>query len=180
MKKRIANAILFSISIIFIMIYIIQVNNCYIRDIKWKDILGTTVEMTKQTYYNQVQNNLLKHMDACIQKSHDIYINSKIYIQEINSHSNEEYTIEEIDTSFKGVYSITAYTATGYPMANGEYPYVGCAASCDFPIGTVLIIEGIGTYVIKDVCPTSGVIDIYMNSYDECIRFGRQTANVYT
>ena len=39
---------------------------------------------------------------------------------------------------------------------------------------------GIGTYVIKDVCPTSGVIDIYMNSYDECIQFGRQTANVYT
>ena len=72
------------------------------------------------------------------------------------------------------------YTATGYPMANGEYPYVGCAASCDFPIGTVLVIEGIGTYVIKDVCPTSGVIDIYMNSYDECIQFGRQTANVYT
>lgn len=65
-------------------------------------------------------------------------------------------------------------------MANGEYPYVGCAASCDFPIGTVLVIEGIGTYVIKDVCPTSGVIDIYMNSYDECIQFGRQTANVYT
>ena len=156
------------------MVYIIQVNNCYIRDVKLKNVLNTTVEITRQAYYNQVQNNLLKHINICIQTSHDIYTNSKIYIQEINSHSNEENTV------FEGVYSITAYTATGYPMANGEYPYVGCAASCDFPIGTVLVIEGIGTYVIKDVCPTSGVIDIYMNSYDECIRFGRQTANVYT
>lgn len=174
MKKRIANAILFLTSIIFIMVYIIQVNNCYIRDVKLKNVLNTTVEITRQAYHNQVQNNLLKHINICIQTSHDIYTNSKIYIQEINSHSNKENTVLE------GVYSITAYTATGYPMANGEYPYVGCAASCDFPIGTVLVIEGIGTYVIKDVCPTSGVIDIYMNSYDECIQFGRQTANVYT
>lgn len=62
MKKRIANAILFLTSIIFIMVYIIQVNNCYIRDVKLKNVLNTTVEITRQAYYNQVQNNLLKHI----------------------------------------------------------------------------------------------------------------------
>lgn len=80
---------------------------------------------------------------------------------------------------YVGSFSITAYTWTGNPMANGEYPYVGCAASNDFPIGTTIYIEGIGTYVIQDVCPTSGVVDLYMNTYDECMNFGRQTANVY-
>lgn len=80
---------------------------------------------------------------------------------------------------YVGVYTITAYTWTGNTMANGEYPYYGCVASCDFPIGTTLYIEGIGTFVVKDVCPTSGVIDIYMDSYDECIAFGRTSANVY-
>lgn len=78
-----------------------------------------------------------------------------------------------------GVFDITAYTWTGNPMANGEYPYEGCVASCDFAIGTVLYIEGLGTYVVKDVCPTSGVVDIYMNSYDACIQFGRQYRMVY-
>lgn len=78
-----------------------------------------------------------------------------------------------------GTFDITAYTWTGNPMANGEYPYEGCVASWDFPIGTVLYIDGLGTYVVKDRCPTSGVVDIYMNSYDACIQFGRQYRMVY-
>lgn len=84
----------------------------------------------------------------------------------------EEYTCV-------GTFDITAYTWTGNPMANGEYPYEGCVASWDFPIGTVLYIDGLGTYVVKDRCPTSGVVDIYMNSYDACIQFGRQYRMVY-
>lgn len=86
--------------------------------------------------------------------------------------TKEEYTL-------MGTYDITAYTWTGNPMANGEYPYEGCVASCDFPIGTLLYIEGLGTYVVKDRCPTSGVVDIYMDSYNACIQFGRQYRQVY-
>lgn len=91
----------------------------------------------------------------------------------------EQTEVNTENSNYVGSFDITAYTWTGNPMANGEYPYVGCAASCDFPLGTVLYIEGIGTYIIKDVCPTSGVVDIYMDSYDACINFGRQYANVY-
>ncbi|MBC5688073.1 3D domain-containing protein [Mediterraneibacter sp. NSJ-55] len=94
-----------------------------------------------------------------------------------DTYSENEYT--QSTNNYAGTYQITAYTWTGNAMANGEYPYVGCAASCDFPIGTVININGIGTYTIADVCPTSGVIDIYMNTYDECINFGRQYADVY-
>lgn len=91
---------------------------------------------------------------------------------EDNTNNNTEYIN-------MGVFDITAYTWTGNPMANGEYPYEGCVASCDFAIGTVLYIDGLGTYVVKDVCPTSGVVDIYMDSYNACIQFGRQYRNVY-
>lgn len=108
-------------------------------------------------------------------------------IIEIESEHDHDDITSESDTSdnntytqnYLGIYTITAYTWTGNTMANGEYPYVGCAASCDFPIGTTLYIEGIGTYIVNDVCPTSGVIDLYMHTYDECINFGRQNAAVY-
>ena len=64
-------------------------------------------------------------------------------------------------------------------MANGEYPYYGSVASCDFPLCTTLYIENVGNFIVNDVCPTSGVIDVYMNTYEECINFGRQYCNVY-
>lgn len=103
-------------------------------------------------------------------------------IPEENVIPEEEYAPVP-DTSYPsseyvGTYTITAYTWTGSTMANGEYPYVGCVASCDFPLGTTICIEGVGTFVVNDVCPTSGVIDVYMNTYDECINFGCFQANV--
>lgn len=103
-------------------------------------------------------------------------------IPEENVIPEEEYAPVP-DTSYSpseyvGTYTITAYTWTGNVMANGEYPYVGCVASCDFPLGTTIYIDGVGTFVVNDVCPTSGVIDVYMNSYDECINFGCFQANV--
>ena len=92
----------------------------------------------------------------------------------------EEYVPEPYypSSEYVGTYTITAYTWTGNTMANGEYPYVGCVASCDFPLGTTIYIDGVGTFVVNDVCPTSGVIDVYMNTYDECINFGCFQANV--
>lgn len=91
----------------------------------------------------------------------------------------EEYVEPQTQGGFAGTYTITAYTATGNPTASGEMPYSGGVASCDFPLGTVLTIEGVGTFVVNDVCPTSGVIDVYMDSYDACINFGVMSANVY-
>lgn len=75
---------------------------------------------------------------------------------------------------------LTAYTHTGYPMANGEYPYVGAVASNDYALGTVLNING-RNYVVKDRMDPEihGVIDIFMDTYDEAINFGRQYGEVY-
>lgn len=80
--------------------------------------------------------------------------------------------------SFAETYEVTAYTHTGYVMANGEYPHVGAVASNDFPLGTVLSING-SRYVVKDRMAYNGVIDIFVDSYDEAINFGRQYLNVY-
>nr|DAI23815.1 MAG TPA: 3D containing protein [Caudoviricetes sp.] len=65
-------------------------------------------------------------------------------------------------------------------MANGEYPYVGAVASNDYPLGTTVYIYG-QPYVVADRMADGiyGVIDIFMDSYDEAIEFGRQNATVY-
>lgn len=81
---------------------------------------------------------------------------------------------------YAGWYQLTAYTHTGNPMANGQMPFVGAVACNSLPIGTVIYIEGYGTYTVCDTGGMGGgVIDIFMNSYDECIQFGRQGADVY-
>lgn len=80
--------------------------------------------------------------------------------------------------NYAETYEVTAYTHTGSVMANGEYPYVGAVASNDFPLGTVLNING-SNYVVKDRMAYGGVIDIFVDSYDEAINFGRQYLEVY-
>lgn len=75
---------------------------------------------------------------------------------------------------------LTAYTHTGSPMANGEYPYVGAVASNDFALGTVLNINGYNYVVADRMAPgIHGVVDIFVDSYDEAINFGRQYGEVY-
>lgn len=75
---------------------------------------------------------------------------------------------------------LTAYTHTGGIMANGEYPHVGAVASNDYPLGTIVYIYG-RPYIVKDRMADGvyGVIDIFMDSYDEAIQFGRQYTTVY-
>lgn len=64
-------------------------------------------------------------------------------------------------------------------MANGEYPHVGAVASDDLPIGTKVLIDGI-LYIVKDRFGGGykDRIDIYMDSHEEAINFGRQHIEV--
>lgn len=124
--------------------------------------------------YYEVNNAELPYISDYPEDTH----NMSTAIPESDIITETEPPIEEEYTCV-GTFDITAYTWTGNPMANGEYPYEGCVASWDFPIGTVLYIDGLGTYVVKDRCPTIGVVDIYMNSYDACVQFGRQYRMVY-
>lgn len=75
--------------------------------------------------------------------------------------------------AYKYLAEITAYTHTGNPMANGEYPHVGAIASNDHPIGTKIKING-KVYTVKDRVGCDGVIDIFMDTHHEAIQWGRR------
>jgi 3D (Asp-Asp-Asp) domain-containing protein len=62
-------------------------------------------------------------------------------------------------------------TASGEPATEGR-----TAALNNVPFGTVLEIPGIGTRIVEDRTSTrfSGVIDIYFNSHQEALEFGRR------
>ena len=75
--------------------------------------------------------------------------------------------------------NVSAYTHTGGVMANGQYPYVGAAASDDLPIGTKVMVNG-SVYTILDRFGGGyrNRLDLFMDSYDEAIEFGRQWLDV--
>ena len=75
---------------------------------------------------------------------------------------------------------LTAYTHTGSVMANGEYPYIGAAASNDYPLGTIVYIDG-NSYKVADRMADGvhGVIDIFVDSYDEAVNFGKRYTTIY-
>lgn len=77
---------------------------------------------------------------------------------------------------------VTAYSiGDGYTpsdtMANGEHVYVG-ACACNFlPFGTQVRING-NIYTVADRSGVDGIIDIYMDSVEECNAWGRRTMEV--
>lgn len=51
---------------------------------------------------------------------------------------------------------------------------------CQFALGTVLNINGYNYVVADRMAPgIHGVVDIFVDSYDEAINFGRQYGEVY-
>lgn len=85
----------------------------------------------------------------------------------------------------------TAYTAgigvVNNITATGTQVRVGVVAVDKrvIPLGTKLFIEAAngsyiyGTAVAEDTGVRGNVIDLYMNTYDDCVNFGRRDVNVY-
>lgn len=73
--------------------------------------------------------------------------------------------------------SVTAYSwgcgASG-DMAHHGLPFVGAAASVDFPAGTVLWVPGWGRVTVWDTGVPSGGLDLFMNSCPQADAWGRQ------
>ena len=94
---------------------------------------------------------------------------------------------EEIEQSsngtYLGTYTLTAYMETGNPCADGAYPQVGYTCACNDPSlwHKWIYIEGYGNYYVHDVggMPSYNIIDIYLGTYDACVQFGCQSANIY-
>ena len=86
-------------------------------------------------------------------------------------------------SSYLGNWKTTAYTWTGYRCADGSWPQSGYSAACNsLPFGSVVFVSGIGNLTITDRGPSSmpdGWLDIYMDSYSECVQYGVQYHDVY-
>lgn len=74
----------------------------------------------------------------------------------------------------------SAYTPydCGTITATGETVHVGGVACNFLPFGTVVVIDGV-EYLVNDRCGIDGCIDIFMESYEDAIQFGRQYKEVY-
>lgn len=68
----------------------------------------------------------------------------------------------------------------GGPCANGKMPEQGRTVACgSLPLGTKIIIAGMGEYVVEDRGVTGKHIDVYLNSHSECLKRGVQYAEVF-
>ena len=80
------------------------------------------------------------------------------------------------------IFEATAYCYTGNRTATGTWPSRGTIAvdTTIIPLGTRLFVEGYGEGIAED---TGGaiqghIIDLYMESEDECWAWGRRTVEV--
>ncbi|MBK5244904.1 MAG: G5 domain-containing protein [Eubacteriaceae bacterium] len=103
-----------------------------------------------------------------------------------SSAAGEGRTTANKDNGLKGsmTVSATAYTATGNNTASGLAPQAGrTIASWDgIPFGTQVYIPALGgVYTVEDRggAVGYGIIDIYMNSKEDCVAWGRQNIEIY-
>ena len=135
----------------------------------------TTVEETTSDY-NESEDENVDYTDA----------DTEIPVEQ--EAPQEEYTE---DTSSNGEY-LGTYTLTAYCgceacnggnagiTAMGVEPSEGWTVACNsLPLGTQISING-NTYEVQDTGNMDdGTIDIFMNSHDEALNFGVQSADVY-
>jgi len=98
--------------------------------------------------------------------------------------ASETATVEAPLGAVKKILNFTAYTATGNATASGVMPKANhtIAAWNGLPFGTKVYVPSLGTtFTVEDRggAVTDGIIDIYMNSYNQCIQFGRQDLEAY-
>ena len=78
----------------------------------------------------------------------------------------------------------TAYTATGNRTATGTWPAQGRTIAVDpnvIPLGTRVYVVGYGYAIAEDTggAVKGNIIDLYMDSYVDCINWGRRNVTVY-
>jgi len=96
--------------------------------------------------------------------------------------------VQEGDTrTYYANYQCTAYKSTGNACADGVYPCEGVTVASNDPNlwNKVIEISGTGTdwdglyYVHDRGGMATNVIDIFIDDYNECIQFGRRSADIY-
>lgn len=133
---------------------------------------------TEDTLINELSNKWLEYNET---KNLLISDNEKFTLQ-INEIDKK---VKESENSKKclGDFTLVAYYQ-GNKTSTGTKPTANRTIAVDprvIPYGSKVYIEGYGTYIAEDCGGgiKGNMIDIYMNTYNECIQFGRRKAKVY-
>ena len=97
--------------------------------------------------------------------------------KEIEKHLGESFYYVDVKCT---AYTVGDGLTPSDTMADGTLARVGCVAYNDVPLGTKVEIDGV-VYMVCDRVGSDGVLDIYMDTIDECFDFGVQykTVKVY-
>lgn len=100
----------------------------------------------------------------------------------------EEPVVEEPQMEYLGDWTISFYCNcweccqvwSGGPTASGAMPSAWwTVATGDLPFGTILYVDGLGTFEVQDRGTDYGWLDIYVSSHDEALANGLQYRSVY-
>lgn len=133
---------------------------------------------TEDTLINELSNKWLEYNDT---KNLLISDNEK-FSQQIDD-INKKIKESENSKKYLGDFTLVAYYQ-GNKTSTGTKPTANRTIAVDprvIPYGSKVYIEGYGTYIAEDCGGgiKGNMIDIYMNTYNECIQFGRRKAKVY-
>lgn len=143
----------------------------------------------QKAYYQDMAERYRKELEEKEATTEEqIIVASETVDEDSYEEPYEEASTNEYGT-YVGNYKLTAYCPcsiccgewAGGPCASGNYPSAGYTVACNsLPMGTVIYIEGYGTYVVEDTGGMGGsVIDIFFNTHEEALAFGSSHANVY-
>lgn len=136
---------------------------------------------------NQVEDRSTKDVETPISEntnSTDTYNNEE---EIINTDSNEATNSNE--SAYKAVYTMEAtaytggeYTASGIPPVRDPNGLSTIAVDPSIiPLGSKVYIPGYGEAIAADTggAINGNIVDLYLNSHNECIQWGRQNVDVY-
>ena len=145
------------------------------------DYYGEPQILIKKEEEAKAQDDANKTSDTA--KAEDTKAEEKVETVEVES--------DQASGTYLGEFVATAYCSCAYCCgktdgitASGTYCTAGRTIAADtsiFPFGTELVIDG-HTYVVEDVGGAIGGhrIDIYFDSHQEALNYGRRTVQVYS
>ena len=127
--------------------------------------------------------------------NNDSYIDTEIStespenIEEISYEAPVAVEATSTDLGYKAVYSMEATAYTGGELtASGTVPVRDANGLSTIavdpsiiPLGSKVYIPGYGMAIASDTggAINGNIVDLYLNSYDECIQWGRQGITLY-
>lgn len=159
------------------------------------DILSKTDNIANHEFrYNEFEKNLntVEKLNKLIEVSKEVSTND-ITVKNTNNSSttdsNATTNNENINPGYISNFTMesTAYTgdtitATGtVPVRDSEGISTIAVDPSIIPLGSLLYVDGYGYAIAADTggAIQGNIIDLYLNSYEECMNWGRQNVSVY-